>query len=41
MNRFTAQWLKDRGIAPRAMYGVHNDGASGPGRLAQALALPE
>ena len=41
MNRFTAQWLKDRGIAPRAMYGVHNDGASGPGRLAQALMLPE
>ena len=41
MNRFIAQWLKDRGIAPRAMYGVHNDGASGPGRLAQALALPE
>jgi len=41
MNRFTAHWLKGHGIAPRAMYGVHNDGASGPMRLAQALALPE
>ncbi len=41
MNRFTAEWLKSHRIEPRALYGVHNDGASGPGRLAQALLLPE
>ena len=41
MNRFTAHWLKGHGIEPRAIYGVHNDGASGPKRLAQALTLPE
>jgi len=36
MNRFFARRLEARRIAPRAVYGVHNDGAVGPDRLAQA-----
>jgi len=34
MNRFFARWLARRGIAPLAIYGVHNDGAAGERELA-------
>ncbi len=34
MNAFFAEWLAARGIAPRAVYGVHNRGAAGPEALA-------
>jgi glyoxylase-like metal-dependent hydrolase (beta-lactamase superfamily II) len=37
MNRFFAGWLARRGIEPRAVFGVHNDGAAGPEALARAL----
>ncbi len=34
MNAFFARWLAERGISPRAVYGVHNRGAAGPEALA-------
>ncbi len=34
MNEFFAEWLAKRGMAPRAVYGVHNRGAAGPDALA-------
>jgi glyoxylase-like metal-dependent hydrolase (beta-lactamase superfamily II) len=34
MNRFFSRWLRDRGIAPVAVYGVHSSGAAGPEALA-------
>jgi hypothetical protein len=34
MNRFFAGWLRARGIQPRLLYGVHNNGAAGPAALA-------
>lgn len=37
MNRFFAEWLRTRGLAPRLLYGVHNQGAAGPGAIAEAL----
>jgi glyoxylase-like metal-dependent hydrolase (beta-lactamase superfamily II) len=37
MNAFFARWLRNHKIEPRAIYGVHNDGAAGPGWLAAAL----
>jgi glyoxylase-like metal-dependent hydrolase (beta-lactamase superfamily II) len=37
MNRFFARWLEAHGIAPRAIYGVHNAGAAGPQRLVESL----
>jgi glyoxylase-like metal-dependent hydrolase (beta-lactamase superfamily II) len=36
MNRFFARWLAAHGIAPLAVYGVHNQGPAGPDALAQA-----
>jgi glyoxylase-like metal-dependent hydrolase (beta-lactamase superfamily II) len=33
MNRFFARLLRERGIEPRAVYGVHNHGAAGANRL--------
>lgn len=36
MNGFFARWLRSRGIEPKAVYGVHNDGAAGPEALARA-----
>jgi glyoxylase-like metal-dependent hydrolase (beta-lactamase superfamily II) len=36
MNRFFARWLETRGLAPRAVYGVHYPGAAGPEALARA-----
>jgi glyoxylase-like metal-dependent hydrolase (beta-lactamase superfamily II) len=33
MNRFFARFLEERGIEPRAIYGVHNVGAAGANRL--------
>jgi glyoxylase-like metal-dependent hydrolase (beta-lactamase superfamily II) len=33
MNRFFARWLEREGIAPRAIYGVHNYGAAGVAEL--------
>lgn len=36
MNRFFARWLRKHGLAPKAIYGVHNDGAAGPDALARA-----
>ncbi|MGH9369031.1 MAG: MBL fold metallo-hydrolase, partial [Thermoanaerobaculia bacterium] len=36
MNRFFARWLSARGIAPRAVYGVHYPGAAPPEALARA-----
>jgi glyoxylase-like metal-dependent hydrolase (beta-lactamase superfamily II) len=36
INRFFADWLAENGIAPRAVYGVHNDGAAGPEALARS-----
>lgn len=35
MNRFFAQWLHNRGIMPRMIYGVHNYGAAGADALAR------
>jgi glyoxylase-like metal-dependent hydrolase (beta-lactamase superfamily II) len=37
MNRFFARFLRERGIEPLAIYGVHNDGAAPPERLTDAL----
>ena len=37
MNRFFAGWLRDRGLSPRFLYGVHNNGAAGPDAIAAAL----
>jgi glyoxylase-like metal-dependent hydrolase (beta-lactamase superfamily II) len=37
MNRFFAAWLSARGLAPRAIYGVHNRGAAGPEALAASV----
>jgi glyoxylase-like metal-dependent hydrolase (beta-lactamase superfamily II) len=34
MNAFFAEWLANRRITPRAIYGVHNRGAAGPEALA-------
>lgn len=39
MNRYFSGWLKARGLAPRLVYGVHNNGAAGPGALEAAAAL--
>jgi glyoxylase-like metal-dependent hydrolase (beta-lactamase superfamily II) len=39
MNGFFARWLRDHGMEPRAVYGVHNDGAAPPERLQQSLEL--
>ncbi len=30
MNAFFVRWLRDNGISPRAVYGVHNSGSAGP-----------
>lgn len=35
MNRFFARLLEQRGIRPRAIYGVHNNAAAGPDALEQ------
>ncbi len=37
MNRFFARWIRERGIQPLAIYGVHNDGAAGPDAVSRAL----
>ena len=37
MNRFFAGWLRDQALSPRVLYGVHNNGAAGPGAIAAAL----
>lgn len=37
MNRFFAGFLRDNGIEPAAIYGVHNDGAAPPERLLDSL----
>jgi len=37
MNRFFARFLREKGIEPLAIYGVHNDGAAPPRRLLDAL----
>jgi glyoxylase-like metal-dependent hydrolase (beta-lactamase superfamily II) len=37
MNHFFALWLNEHHIAPRAIYGVHNNGAAGPQQVADAL----
>jgi glyoxylase-like metal-dependent hydrolase (beta-lactamase superfamily II) len=34
MNRYFARFLEERGIEPRAVFGVHNDGAAGASQLA-------
>ena len=36
MNRFFADWLRTQGLAPRLLYGVHNQGAAGPDAIAEA-----
>ncbi|MEP6768200.1 MAG: MBL fold metallo-hydrolase [Acidobacteriota bacterium] len=36
MNRFFAGWLAEKGIYPRAIYGVHYRGAAGPEALERA-----
>ncbi len=37
MNRFFAGWLASRGLSPKAVYGVHGQGAAPPEALALAL----
>lgn len=37
MNRFFAGFLRDKGLAPLAIYGVHNDGAVPPELLVDAV----
>jgi glyoxylase-like metal-dependent hydrolase (beta-lactamase superfamily II) len=34
---FFAKWLHAKGLSPRAVYGVHNDGAAGPAILERAF----
>lgn len=36
MNRFFAGWLAEKGLAPRAIYGVHYRGAAGPEAIERA-----
>jgi len=36
MNRFFARWLAAHGLAPKAIYGVHYQGAAGPEALERA-----
>jgi len=37
MNRFFARFLDEKGLEPRAIYGVHNDGAAPPERLVDSM----
>ncbi|MGQ0643131.1 MAG: MBL fold metallo-hydrolase [Gemmatimonadaceae bacterium] len=37
ISAFFARWLRDRGISPRAVYGVHSSGSAGAGVLNAAL----
>ncbi|MEW5915398.1 MAG: MBL fold metallo-hydrolase, partial [Gemmatimonadota bacterium] len=34
---FFAKWLRAKGISPRAVYGVHSDGAAGPAILERVV----